>query len=203
MKHHNTQKLAPPTEYTTKGKPESKDTSSSIASDKNSPKSDYSTSSGHNEGKDKDVSNSNESMDEDQMDNEETQHNTELMDVVDSKDRQIKSPEPIMIEITSYTPEWCGEDSDGEAACSRDEKSPPKWNLQGIIPTPSVATTSSNIAFSSLSNNTDPSLMIDPSSGQHLISVEIQLQPEKEHLQVMFSETKCLLDYVQELDPSA
>jgi hypothetical protein len=33
--------------------------------------------------------------------------------------------------------------------------------------------------------------------------VEIQLQPERDHIDVMFSETKKLLDYVQALDPTA
>jgi hypothetical protein len=49
----------------------------------------------------------------------------------------------------------------------------------------------------------DPSLIIDPANGQHLISLEIQLQPEKEHLDILIAETKRLLEYVQELDPTA
>jgi hypothetical protein len=39
---------------------------------------------------------------------------------------------PIVIELTSHTPNWCAEESDGEAACSGDERSSPKKN---IIPT--------------------------------------------------------------------
>jgi hypothetical protein len=109
--------------------------------------------------------------------------------------------EPVVIQITPHIPEWYEEESDGEAAQSGDEKTPPKLNLKDIVPTPSVATTSSNTALSSLSQ--DPSLMIDPNSGQHLISVEIQLQPGKEHLTVLLEETKRLLNYVQELDPTA
>ena len=45
--------------------------------------------------------------------------------------------------------------------------------------------------------------MIDPKSGQHLLTVEIQIQPEKDHLDVMLAETKKLLEYVQGLDPKA
>jgi hypothetical protein len=111
--------------------------------------------------------------------------------------------EPVSIHITPHTPEWHEEESDGEAAQSGDEKSPPKLNLKDIAPTPSVVTNSSNTAFSSLSHNTDPSLIIDPNSGQHLITVEIQLQPNKEHLEVLLEETRRLLDYVQELDSTA
>jgi len=111
--------------------------------------------------------------------------------------------EPVVIHITPHTPEWLEEDSDGEAACSGDEKSPPKKNLKDIAPTPSIATTLSTTACSSLSHNTDPTLVIDPSSGQHLITVEIQLQPGKEHLEVLLEETKRFLDYVQELYSTA
>ena len=109
--------------------------------------------------------------------------------------------EPVDILITPHVPEWYEDESDGEAAKSGDEKSPPKLNRKDIAPTPSVATTSSNTDFSSLSQ--DRSLIIDPNSGQHLLSVEIQLQPGKEHLAVLLDETKRLLDYVQELDPAA
>jgi hypothetical protein len=45
--------------------------------------------------------------------------------------------------------------------------------------------------------------MIVPGSGQTLLFVEIQLQPGLDHIDVMFNETKRLLDYVQELDPTA
>jgi len=45
--------------------------------------------------------------------------------------------------------------------------------------------------------------MINPKSGQHLLTVEIQIQPEKDHLEVMLTETKKLLGYVQGLDPKA
>jgi hypothetical protein len=49
----------------------------------------------------------------------------------------------------------------------------------------------------------DPSLVIDPASGQHLINLKIQIQPEKEHVDVLIAETKRLLEYVKELDPAA
>ncbi|KAL3780888.1 hypothetical protein HJC23_009934 [Cyclotella cryptica] len=121
---------------------------------------------------------------------------------LDSDTPIIQEPrEPVEIHITPHVQEWYDDESDGEAAKSGDEKTPPKLNLKDIAPTPSVATTSSNTAFSSLSQ--DRSLIIDPNSGQHLLSFEIQLQPGKEHLTVLLDETKRLLDYVQELDPTA
>jgi hypothetical protein len=145
-----------------------------------------------------------ENMDEDPL--EEDGQEEEMEGVANNETQEESNAEPappIVIELTTHTPSPGEEDSDGEAACSGDERSPPKKNLQDIFPTPSVASTSSNTALSSLSQSTDPSLMIDPNSGQHLITAEIQLQPEKEHLEVLLSETERLLEYAQELDPSA
>jgi hypothetical protein len=123
--------------------------------------------------------------------------NTELVDPTQPP----ASTAPVEIRLTAHEPEWKDEDSDGEAACSGDERSPPKINLSDIAPTPS--TVDSTATTSSMSTLTDPSIILDPSSGQTLLSVEIQLQPDKEHLQMMFDELKNLLAYVQILDPSA
>lgn len=102
-------------------------------------------------------------------------------------------PTPKEIRITTNTPDWVDDESVGEAACSGDEKSPPKKNLQDIIPPALVTTDYSTTACSSLSHSTNPSAMIDPSSGQNLITVEIQIQPEKDNFEVMIAETKNLL----------
>jgi hypothetical protein len=45
-------------------------------------------------------------------------------------------------------------------------------------------------AVLSVSNVTTSSEILDSDFGQHLLSVEIQFQPKKEHLDVMFLETK-------------
>ena len=154
------------------------------------------------DGSDQEVENEDieEASNEKEDDKEPTGEDTDMV----AAEQPILEPlEPVSIHITPHTPEWHEEESDGEAAQSGDEKSPPKLNLKDIVPTPSVVTNSSNTAFSSLSHNTDPSLIIDPNSGQHLITVEIQLQPNKEHLEVLLEETRCLLDYVQEVDSTA
>jgi hypothetical protein len=108
---------------------------------------------------------------------------------------------PVEIRLTAHEPEWRDDESDGEAACSSDERSPPRKNLQDVVSTPS--TVDSTATTSSLSTLSNPSTMLDPSSGQTLLTVEMQLQPNKEHLQTMFDELKNLLAYIQILDPSA
>lgn len=109
---------------------------------------------------------------------------------------------PVSVQISTFSPDWC-EDSVGEGACSGDEKTPPKRNLHDVMPSPSTSTGTSTTTHSSISNLTNPLDILDPSSGQHLIIVEIQLRPEKDNLEVMFMATKQLLDYVQDIDPAA
>jgi hypothetical protein len=115
---------------------------------------------------------------------------------------QQKPPAPLVeIRVTTHVPEWKDDDSVREAACSRDEKRPPKKNLHNIASVPSTAGyTATNSSFSTLSN---PSTMLEPGSGQTLLSIEIQLQPDTEHKQAMFFRLNDLLTYVQVLDPSA
>ncbi len=48
-----------------------------------------------------------------------------------------------------------------------------------------------------LSSIIDLSEMIMPGSGQTLLSIEIQLQPDQGYIEVMFAKTKHLLAYVQ------
>jgi len=45
--------------------------------------------------------------------------------------------------------------------------------------------------------------MIEKGSGQTLLTVKIQLQAGKDHLEVRLTETKHMLDYIQDLDASA
>jgi hypothetical protein len=116
--------------------------------------------------------------------------------------RPVRRKEPRKIELSAVTPTWCEDDSYGEAACSGDENTPAPKNLEDIVPQ-TVSTDSASMTPSTLSSITDPSAMIAPGSGQTLLSVKIQLQPGLEHIDVMFSEMKKLLDYVQELDPTA
>jgi hypothetical protein len=118
------------------------------------------------------------------------------------REEQMEDKTPMTIELTSFTPPWGEEDSCGEAACSGDEHTPPRKNLGDILPQLESASSISTTP-TTLSSITDPSTMITPGSGQTLLSVEIQLQPDVDHIDVMFSETKRLLDYVQELDPTA
>jgi hypothetical protein len=147
----------------------------------------------------------NNDLDDIEEDSAQGQDEPQHQDDAEDEDEELEpTPKPpIVIELTKHISEKPDEDSDGEAACSGDERSPPKKNLHEIIPPPSVASTSSIADFSSLSQSVDPSLVIDPASGQHLINLKIQIQPEKEHLDVLIAETKRLLEYVKELDPAA
>lgn len=121
--------------------------------------------------------------------------------VPDARLDPVPPPPPIEIRLTTQVPELKEDDSDGEAACSGDEKSPPKRNLHDIASTPSTINSSATV--SSVSTLSNPSTMIKVNSGQTLLSVEIQLQPDKEHLPMMLQELKNLLSYVQILDPTA
>ena len=49
----------------------------------------------------------------------------------------------------------------------------------------------------------NPNKVFDGTNNQYLLNVEIQLKPGVEHLQVLFTETKSLLSYIQWVDSSA
>jgi hypothetical protein len=66
----------------------------------------------------------------------------------------------------------------------------PPRNLQYVIPPPLGARDSTLTVASTLSTITNPSAVIKPSSRQILLSVEIQQQRGKDHLDVTFAETK-------------
>jgi hypothetical protein len=97
---------------------------------------------------------------------------------------------------------WKEDDSDGDAAHSGDEKMPPPMNIADASPATSdrrESTAPSTPAHSTA----DPSKVLDGTNGQYLLNVEIQLQPKAEHLQVLFTETKTLLSYIQQVDTQA
>jgi len=108
------------------------------------------------------------------------------------------------VDITAHEYQWNEEDSDNDAACSGDEKAPHPINLKDIYAKTSEqfppTQPSPQIAGPHLS--TTPSL-IDVKNGEHLLTVEIQLQPGKEHLDVLLHETKSILTYIQQVDPTA
>ena len=97
---------------------------------------------------------------------------------------------------------WKEDDSDEDAAHSRDEKTPNPKNLADASTvtsdieetfTTTVPTQSTANAFT----------VFDGTTGQYLLTIEIQLQPRVEHLQVLFNETKTLLSYIQQVDTQA
>ncbi len=95
------------------------------------------------------------------------------------------------------------EESDEEAAKSGDERAPPSLNLKDVC-TLDIDTADSTLTSpSSVSHTTDPFKILDGTDGQHLLNIEIQLQPGAEHLQVLFAETKNLLSYIQQVDKNA
>jgi hypothetical protein len=97
---------------------------------------------------------------------------------------------------------WREDDSDGEAAHSGDEKSPTPRNLADASTfAPDIEETSANTTPSQ--NATDSSKVFNGTNCQYLLTVEIQLQPGIEHLQVLFNETKTLLSYIQQVDTRA
>ncbi len=109
----------------------------------------------------------------------------------------------IHVDITAHDYQWHEEDSDGDAACSVDDNSPQPKNLDDIR---RLSEQSSHAQFSP--HRTSPELpntssFIDVKNGEHLLTIEIQLQPGKEHLDVLFHETKAILAYIQQVDPTA
>jgi hypothetical protein len=97
---------------------------------------------------------------------------------------------------------WQAE-SDDDAAQSGDERAPPSLNLQDVCPMDTDTAESTLTNPSSLSNTTDPFKILDGTNGQYLLNIEIQLQPGAEHLHVLFTETKNLLSYIQQVDSDA
>ena len=93
-------------------------------------------------------------------------------------------------------------DSDDDAAHSGDERTPPSLNLQDICALDSD-TAESTLTNPSALTTTDPFKILDGTECQYLLTIEIQLQPGVEHLQVLFAETKSLLSYIQQVDPAA
>ena len=104
-----------------------KEHKASIGSDKAARSSGESQS--HNGSKSDDEDNKHESEEDEEMEQDSKGDDEELQsgDNIDLTDPTPK--EPVIIEITPHVPEWNEEDSDGEAARSGDEKTPPKKNL--------------------------------------------------------------------------
>jgi hypothetical protein len=113
--------------------------------------------------------------------------------------------EPITDHLCMHTPDWCDNESCGEAACSRDENTPPSKNLQDFHLSPSALTDSTltGTMHSQASQISFLSCLTEPSSSQALFTVEKQFQPGEVHLDIMLEVIKRLLDYVQELDSYA
>ncbi len=95
------------------------------------------------------------------------------------------------------------EDSDEEAAQSGDERIPPSLNLKDVCALDTDTADSTLTSPSSISHTSDPFKIFDGTDGQHILNIEIQLQPGAEHLQVLFTETKNLLSYIQQVDKNA
>ncbi len=112
-----------------------------------------------------------------------------------------KSHTEMDVDKPSQGPPW-QTDSDDDAAHSGDERTPPSLNLQDVCTLDSDKDGSTLTNPSSFST-TDPFKILDGTEGQYLLTIEIQLQPGVEHLQVLFAETKSLLSYIQQVDPGA
>jgi hypothetical protein len=95
------------------------------------------------------------------------------------------------------------EESDEEAAQSGDERTPPSLNLKDVCVLDTDTADSTLTSPSSVTHTSDPFKILDGTDGQHLLNIEIQLQPGAEHLQVLFTETKNLLSYIQQVDKNA
>jgi hypothetical protein len=110
----------------------------------------------------------------------------------------------ILINVLMCVPPWFEDESDGGVAHSGDEHSPPSWNLADIATPHLVITDSLTTTSSTLTALTHISMMIKPGSSQTLLNVGIQLQADKDtdHLDVMVTEKKTIIDYSQELDAS-
>jgi hypothetical protein len=113
----------------------------------------------------------------------------------------------VAVHIRACVPSWFDYESDEDTACSGDKNTPSSKKLYNVTPTVSVGASvgfnSIATPISTLTVSTDPSTMIDRTSGQTLLSIEIQLQATKEHVDLLLAETKTILDYIQDIDLSA
>jgi hypothetical protein len=107
------------------------------------------------------------------------------------------------IDTPFHNQTWTDEASDDEAAHSEDERAPTPMNLADANEdTLDTGPTTMPQTLAKL-DTADTSKVFDGTNGQYLLNVEIQLQPGKEHLQVLFTETKALLTYIHQVDPKA
>jgi hypothetical protein len=84
------------------------------------------------------------------------------MSAVDTGDDPPGLPKPpVVIELSTQNSSWCKEDSDGNTACSGNKHTPPKKNLQDVLPPSSVTMDPTSTSYSSLSMNTLSSVTID------------------------------------------
>lgn len=107
------------------------------------------------------------------------------------------------VDIRAHTLNWIEDESDSDAAKSGNEKSPPKINLQDISVRDSDTKASMLTTPTTPANMSRLSKKFDGSDGKYLINFEIQLQPDLEHLEVLFKETKAVLVYMQQVNPTA
>ncbi len=98
---------------------------------------------------------------------------------------------------------WADDESGNEAEDPGEDQAPPVQNLQDIMSPGTVSTESSATAISGLTTSMNLAEVVDAKSGQILLNLEIQLQPGKEHLDVLLAEAKNILAYIQSIDPAA
>ena len=106
------------------------------------------------------------------------------------------------VDTPPYSSAWKDDDSDGEAAHSGDERTPTPINIADASNTNSDKA-DTYTETSQMQSISDTSTVFDGTNGQYLLTVEIQLQPGVEHLQVLFNETKTLLSYIKQVDTQA
>ena len=106
------------------------------------------------------------------------------------------------VDTPPYSSAWKDDDSDGEAAHSGDERTPTPINIADASNTNSDKA-DTYTETSQMQIISDTSTVFDGTNGQYLLTVEIQLQPGVEHLQVLFNETKTLLSYIKQVDTQA
>jgi hypothetical protein len=116
---------------------------------------------------------------------------------------------PLKIQHRPFTvavgqdPNWVDDKSENEMAAPGEIQAPPVQNLHDIT-SPGTSTTESNTtAISGLTTSMNLAKVVDSGSGQILLNFKIQLQPGKEHLDVLLAESKNILAYIQTIDPSA
>ena len=112
------------------------------------------------------------------------------------------TPNQMDVDAPLLNSAWKDDDSDGDAAHSGDEKIPTPMNIADASPA-TLDRGESTTPTTPAQSTADPSKVLDGTNGQYLLNVEIQLQPKVEHLQVLFTETKTLLSYIQQVDTQA